>query len=123
MAKKILFVEDEHNLQKALGDVLKREGYDVIQALDGELGFELAKAKQPNLILLDLVLPKMNGFEVLKKLKTEEETKAIPVIILTNLENAEDVEKALRIGATTYLVKMQYDVLELVKKVKGLIGK
>ncbi|GAH52544.1 unnamed protein product, partial [marine sediment metagenome] len=91
--KKILFVEDESALQKTFGEILKQEGYEMISALDGEIGLRLAKTKKPDLILLDLILPKVNGFEVLKKLKAEVGTKDIPVIVLTNLEGIKDVDK------------------------------
>jgi len=120
--KKILFVEDESALQKAFGDILKQVGYKMISALNGEIGFNLAKAKKPDLILLDLVLPKMHGFEVLKKLKKEPETKEIPVIVLTNLERMEDVEQAVKLGAAAYLVKAQYTVEEVMEKIKKAIG-
>ena len=118
MSKVILFIEDESALQKTFGEILKQEGYEMISALDGEIGLRLAKIKKPDLILLDLVLPKRHGFEVLKELKEDEETKKIPVIVLTNLEKIEDVDKALELGATTYLVKAQYSLVELVEKIK-----
>jgi DNA-binding response OmpR family regulator len=116
--KKILFIEDESALQKTFGDVLKKEGYEMVSALDGEIGLRLAKIQKPNLILLDLVLPKIHGFEVLKKLKEDKETMDIPVIVLTNLESIEEVEKALELGATTYLVKAQYSLEEVVEKIR-----
>jgi DNA-binding response OmpR family regulator len=115
---KILFIEDESALQKTIGEVLKQEGYEVISALDGEIGLRLAQTEKPALILLDLILPKLNGFEVLEKLKGDEQTRQISVIVLTNLEDMADVEKALELGATTYLVKENYSLEEIVKKVK-----
>jgi DNA-binding response OmpR family regulator len=123
--KKILYIEDDPDLQKTLGDLLKSEGYEVVLALDGEIGLKLAKTERPDLILLDLILPKVHGFEVLKTLKKEEETKDIPVVTLTNLEGTEDVVKAIELGATAYLVKAQYtpkDVLEKIKKILGDIN-
>lgn len=90
----------------------------MISALDGETGLKLAKSQKPDLILLDLVLPKIHGFEVLKKLKEDKETKDIPVIVLTNLEGVGDVDKVLGLGATTYLVKAQYSLEEVVEKIK-----
>ena len=116
--KKILFVEDEPNLQKAIGELLKQEGFQFFEALDGVQGLEVAKEEKPDLILLDLILPKKDGFEVLKELKADSKLKSIPVIILSNLEGTGDVEKALELGATTYLVKANYelsDVLDLIK--------
>ena len=122
MPKKILFVEDESALQKIFGDVLKQEGYTVISALDGEAGLKTAKTEKPDLILLDLILPKMHGFEVLQALKADSTTKDIPIIVLTNLETMGDVEKALELGATTYLVKASYSLEELVQKIKKALG-
>lgn len=119
--KKILFVEDEAALQEAFGEVLKQAGYKVIMALDGEIGLRLAKTEKPDLILLDLVLPKLHGFEVLKKLKDNKETKDIPVIVLTNLEKVEDVETAIELGAKTYLVKTQYNLEEVITKIRKII--
>ena len=82
MAKKILFIEDESALQKAVTQVLSEEGYQVLSALDGEIGLKLAQKELPNLVLLDLILPKKDGFEVLTELKQGQETKQIPIIII-----------------------------------------
>lgn len=122
MSKKILFVEDEAALQTTLGDVLEQEGYKVISALDGEVGLKKAQVEIPDLILLDLMLPKMHGFEVLKALKSDIATKNIPIIVLTNLESMGDIEKALEFGATTYLVKASYTLEEVVSKIKKALG-
>ena len=116
--KKILFIEDESALQKTLGEILSQEGYEMIPALDGETGLEMAKTKKPDLILLDLILPKVHGLEVLKQLKEDPGTKGIPVIILTNLEGIGDVDKAIGLGATTYLVKAKYTLEEVLEKIK-----
>ena len=116
--KIILFIEDEPSLQKLVGRFLQNEGYKVISALDGEVGLELTKKMKPDLILLDIIMPNKNGFEVLQDLKKDEETKDIPIIILTNLEGSSDVEKAISLGATTYLVKANYELKEVVKKIK-----
>ena len=121
--KKILFIEDESALQKTLGDILTQEGYEVIPATDGEIGLNLAKTKKPDLILLDLILPKMNGFDVLKSVKEDNEIKNTPIIVLTNLEGSEDIEKAISLGATTYFVKVNYSLEEIVAKIKGALGK
>ena len=102
-----------------MGEFLEKAGFKIIQALDGEIGLNLAEKEKPDLILLDLILPKISGFEVLKRLKENKETKDIPVIILTNLEESTDVGKSLELGATTYLVKSDQsldDVLERIKE-------
>ena len=114
----ILFIEDESALQKTFGDLLGEEGYEMISALDGEVGLRLAKEKKPDLILLDLILPRIHGFDVLKQLKEDPETKDIPIIVLTNLEGIGDVDKAIRLGAKTYLVKAQYTLEEVMEKIK-----
>jgi DNA-binding response OmpR family regulator len=116
--KKILLVEDEKILQRAMEHALKSEGYEVVVASDGEEGLALAKKENPNLILLDLLLPKKDGFTVLTELKEDPATKNLAVIILSNLENSVDVEKALAAGATTYLVKTNYKIEEVLEKVK-----
>lgn len=125
--KKILFIEDESALQKTLGEILKQEGYQVIPALDGEVGLRLANppagGKKPDLILLDLVLPKIHGFDVLKNLKEDKETKEIPVIVLTNLGEIKDINKAIELGATTYLVKAEYSLKEVAEKIKKALEK
>lgn len=118
MAKTILLVEDEPTLQKTLSLALQHEGYEVKNALDGEAGLKLARETNPDLILLDLILPKMDGFEVLDELKKDDATKDIPVLVLTNLESTQDIEKALALGATNYLVKANYDLKDVIEKVK-----
>lgn len=116
--KTIVFIEDEAAIHKTFADALAKEQYEITSALDGEIGLRLAKEKKPDLILLDLILPKMNGFQVLKALKADEATKNIPVIVLTNLEQMEDIQKAIDLGARAYLVKSNYNLLEVVAMVK-----
>ncbi|MBU1102857.1 response regulator [Patescibacteria group bacterium] len=120
--KTILIVEDEPTLQKTLSVALQQGGYEIKNALDGEVGLALAKEIKPDLILLDLIMPKMDGFEVLGELQKEEGTKDIPVIILTNLESSQDIERALVLGAKTYLVKANYDLKDVIQKVKENIA-
>ncbi len=119
--KKVLIIEDEATLQKALQEVLVAEGYDILSALDGSRGLEMAREENPDLILLDIILPKMDGFEVLKELKSEEKTESIPVIILTNLSDISDIQKALDLGATTYLVKADFSLEDVIKKVEDTL--
>jgi len=120
--KKILFIEDESALQRTFEEALKDEGFEMISALDGETGLKMAKEKNPDLILLDLILPKIEGMEVLKKLKEDEKTKDIPVIVLTHLEELEKVEKAMELGAKAYLVKGEYSLDEVVERIKKVLG-
>jgi DNA-binding response OmpR family regulator len=119
--KTILIVEDEPTLQKTLSIALQQEGYEVKSALDGEIGLKLAKEIKPDLILLDLILPKIDGFEALEELKNNDITKDTPIIVLTNLESTQEIEKALVMGATTYLVKANYDLKDIIEKIKETI--
>ena len=119
--KKILFVEDESALQRAATQILSEEGYQMLSALDGEIGLRLAREEKPDLILLDIILPKKDGFTVLTELKKDPETKAIPVIVLTNLDRSEDIERIIGLGALTYLVKTNYELRDVVQKVKKIM--
>lgn len=120
--KTILFIEDEAALQKTFSEILKAEGFAVISALDGENGLNLAKSEKPDLILLDLILPKLHGLEVLQEIKKDNDIKNIPVIVLTNVESIEQIDKALELGATSYLVKADYRLEEVIAKIKKAIS-
>jgi len=119
--KAVLLIEDEPTLQKTISEILIQEGYKMLNALDGEIGLQMALREKPDLILLDLILPKIDGFEVLENIRKNEATKDTPVIILTNLENAAAVERALALGAQSYLVKANYELEDVVQKVKQAI--
>ncbi len=119
--KKILIIEDEETLQKALAQYLQEENFDVLSAMDGEKGIEMVKAEKPDLVLLDIILPKKDGFQVLEEIKQNETTKKIPVILLTNLESIDDIQKAFDKGATTYLVKSEYKLEDIVKKINEIL--
>jgi DNA-binding response OmpR family regulator len=122
MQKTILVIDDESALQKTLGEFLSTQNYNVLSALDGEVGFALARKNSPNLILLDLVMPRKNGFEVLRDLKNDAATKNIPVIVLTNLSEMADIDKVLELGATTFLVKGDHALVDILQKVKSILG-
>jgi len=113
---KILIIEDDAVLQKSLNDYLSSEGFDVVCASDGEEGTQKTATEKPDLILLDIILPKKDGYEVLHEIKANAEMCHIPVVLLTNLDGIADVEKALQLGATTYLVKADYKLEEVTKK-------
>lgn len=119
---KILFVEDEQAVQKTFGEFLRERGYEVVSALDGKTGLKLARSESPDLVLLDIILPGMNGLDVLAAIKKDPKTKGIPVIIMTNLEGVEEVNKAIELGAITYLVKTSYTLEEVVKKIEDTLG-
>ncbi|MEK7067324.1 MAG: response regulator [Patescibacteria group bacterium] len=118
---KILFVEDEPNLQRVLSKAFEKEGFSILQAYDGERGLQLARDAKPDLILLDLILPKKDGFTVLTELKKANDTKNIPVVVLTNIDKNEDIERVLGLGALTYLVKTNYDLKDIIQKVKKIL--
>lgn len=122
MQKNILIIDDESALQKTLGEFLRTQNYGVLSALDGELGVAIARKSLPDLILLDLVMPRKNGFEVLGDLKRDNATKNIPVIVLTNLSEMTDIDKVLELGATTYLVKGDHALVDILQKIRTTLG-
>ncbi len=119
--KKVLFIEDEPSLRKSIKKILEEHHYLFLGADNGESGIQTAKKELPDLILLDLILPKKNGFEVLDELKDNPSTAKIPVIILTNLNQSQDIEKALSAGAISYLVKANYSLSEILDKIKNIL--
>jgi len=122
MAKKILIVEDDKFLRELISQKLLKEGYDISEAVDGEKGLKAVKDEKPDLVLLDLILPGIDGFEVLSEVKEDALLSKIPVIILSNLGQKDDIERALKIGATDYLIKAHFTPAEIVSKVKGILG-
>ena len=121
MAKKILIVEDDKFLRELIARKLRNEGYEVLEAEDGEEGLKKIKEIKPDLILLDLILPGIDGFEVLAKKKEDPQIEKIPVMLLSNLGQREDVERGLRLGAVDYLVKANFTPQEIIEKVKNLL--
>jgi DNA-binding response OmpR family regulator len=117
---KILVVEDDKFLQKILTTKFGKEGFDVRAAADGEEALRMAITESPSVILLDLILPKMTGFEVLAELKTNAKTKNVPVIVLSNLGQDEDIRRAKELGALEFFVKADVSINEVVRKVKEL---
>ena len=121
MKKKILIIEDDRFLRELIVRKLKGEGYQTNEAADGEEGFEKVKKSPPDLVLLDLILPGIDGFEVLSKIKEEPTLSAIPVIILSNLGQREEVEKGLKMGAVDYLIKAHFTPGEIIEKIKAVL--
>lgn len=121
--KKILIIEDEKDLRFFLTKALKGEGFETLEAFDGEEGIEIAKKEKPDLILLDLLLPGINGYEVLTKLKKDPFLEQIPVIILSNLGQSEEIEKGMKLGAIDYLIKANFTLDEIVERVKKVFSK
>ncbi len=119
--KKVLVVEDDSNLRQALVEFLETDNFSVVSATDGENAITLTKDNMPDIVLLDIILPKKDGFDVIRELKSDEKTKDIPIVLLTNLGSLSDIEKALELGATTYLVKGDYQLKEVVDKIKEIL--
>lgn len=120
--KKILIIEDDRSLQNVLVEMITREGYEPASAFDGEEGIQKISEFRPDLILLDIILPKKDGYEVLSQIKQDELTKDIPVLILTNLQEVDNVQKALDLGAMTFMVKSDFSLKDIVEKVKETLS-
>ncbi len=116
--KKILIIEDEEALRQALVDKFNREGFSVIEAKDGEEGLDLAIKNHPDIILLDIIMPKIDGLSMLKQLRSDAWGKDVPILILTNLNDAEYVSQAVENGVYDFLVKSDWQLSTLVEKVK-----
>lgn len=123
MAKKILIIEDDKFLRKVISKKLIREKYEVIEAIDGEEGLRLTQLKNPDLILLDLVLPQMDGFEVLERIKSNRSISKIPVIILSNLGGEDKISRGLKMGAVGFLVKAELNPGEIIAEIEAVFGK
>ena len=117
----ILLIEDDPFLLSMYATKFELENFKVISADDGEKGLKFALSSSPDVILLDILMPKMNGFEVLEKLKANEKTNKIPVILLTNLNQKDEIERGLSLGADDYLIKAHFMPSEVVDKIKKLI--
>ncbi|MFW0838077.1 MAG: response regulator transcription factor [Candidatus Komeilibacteria bacterium] len=118
----ILLIEDDSFLLQMYATKLELAGFAVEVASDGAKGLQMAGKILPDLILLDLIMPKMDGFVVLEALKKNDNTKDIPVIILTNLGQREDVQKCLAMGAVDYMIKAHYVPAEVVSKIRAVLG-
>ncbi len=121
--QKVLIIEDDKFLIKLYSDTLRRNNFEVVDAATGEEGFHKAQKEIPDLIILDLVLPRKSGFEVLSDLKLNEKTKNIPVIILSNLGQESDIRRGEELGAANYLVKSDFSVNNLPQIAKEEIAK
>lgn len=118
---KVLIVDDDAFLSGIYATKLELEGFQVVTGRDGEEALKLAASEKPDLILLDVLMPKLDGFEVLKRLKADPATKDAPVIMLTNLGQKEDIEKGMEEGAVDYLIKAHFVPAEAVDKIKKVL--
>ncbi len=121
MLKKILIIEDETALLYALQSQLSIEGYRVFIADDGEKALKVLNTRKPDLIILDIILPKLNGWEFLKIVKANAETKNIPVVIISNLSDDASRQRGIKLGAKDYLPKINYSIAEIIDKVKKIV--
>ncbi len=117
----ILIIEDEGLLSRMYSKKLEKDGYQCITAENGEKGIQIAEEKNPDLILCDVMMPVKDGISALEELKENEETKNIPVIMLSNLSDEEYIDKALEVGAVSYLVKNKLIPADVVKKIKEVL--
>lgn len=116
--KTILIVEDEKPLQQVLGAKLSHDGFSILQAADGEMGLSTALEKHPDLILLDIVMPKMDGITMLKKLRQDDWGKTVPILVLTNLSDEEKITQSISNNVFDYLIKTNWRLEDVVQKVK-----
>lgn len=121
MKKKILIVEDDNFLQKALAYSLQESDFEIISAINGEEALALADKEIPDLILLDIILPKKDGFMVMQELKENKITSKIPVIFITNLGQKEDVKRGLELGASGYIIKAHFKISDIVEKINEVL--
>ena len=117
----ILIIEDDEFLRSLTAKRLEKEGYGVEVGVDGESGVAVAEAKNPDLILLDLLLPGLDGFEVLKRVRANLTLKTVPVIIFSNLGQKEDIERAKSLGADDFLIKANFTLDDVVVKIKTFL--
>ena len=121
MSKKILIIEDDKFLRELIVKKLVKEGYEISEAVDGEEGIKKVKEEKPDLVLLDLILPGIDGFEVLSRTKEDPALSQIPVIILSNLGQKEEVERGLKLGAIDYLIKAHFTPGEIIEKIRAIL--
>lgn len=122
MKKKIALLDDDEVLARLTVGELTKAGFAVAHASDGEKGWELVQKELPDLVLLDIVMPKLDGIGVLKKIKEDEKTKNIPVVMLTNLDDTEKVAEAMQLGARSYLVKTDWKISDVIKKIEEIFS-
>jgi len=118
MAKKIILIEDEEIILNLLQKKLTLEGYDVSVARDGEDGLNKMREAKPDLILLDIIMPKKGGFEVMEEMQKDKALKNIPIIVISNSGQPVEIDRAQKLGATDWLIKTEFDPQEVIEKVK-----
>jgi DNA-binding response OmpR family regulator len=123
MQEHILVIEDDKFLRELISRKLLNEGFKIDEAIDGEDGLRKIEEVKPELVLLDLILPGLDGFEVLERIKDNPSTSAVPVLILSNLGQRDEIERGLKLGAVDFLVKAHFTPEEIVEKIKVIFEK
>ena len=121
MPKNILIVEDDKFLRELIVQKVTKDGFNASEAVDGEEGIKKIREEKPDMVLLDLILPSIDGFEVLSLIRQDPGLSSIPVIILSNLGQKEDIERGMKLGATDYLVKAHFTPGEIIEKIKAYL--
>ena len=122
MNKKILIIEDDARLLEPLMEKLREEGFDILMAKDGDAGLRLAISEHPDILLLDIVMPKMNGLKMLENLREDNWGKDAKVIILTNLSDETKVKEAMGLGALEYVIKTEVKLKDIIEKVNNALS-
>ncbi|MBU1118399.1 response regulator [Patescibacteria group bacterium] len=120
---KVLIIDDDTFVRTVYNSLLTEEGYEVLQAADGEEGFKELRKSKPDIVLLDMILPKMTGFDVLEKKRKNASIKSIPVIVISDLGQKNDIDRAKKLGARMYLPKGEYSPNEIVTEINKLTKK
>ena len=120
--KRILVIEDDRDLREAIVDKFRQEKFEVLEAQNGEEGLAAALREKPDLLIVDIIMPKMDGTEMLKKVRENEWGRNVPVMILTNISDAEKLAEALEIGVDEYLLKAEWKLQDVLKKAKKIMG-
>lgn len=121
--KTILIIEDDDFFRELIRKKLASKDFNFLEAVNGEAGIEIMKEKKPDLVLLDLLLPNMDGFEVVAQIKSDTGIASIPIIVLSNLGQKEDIDRALKLGASDYLIKSQFDIDQVIEKITTILEK
>ena len=119
----VLIIEDDSYISDMYRIKLESEDFEVITSKDGIAGIKMLERQKPDIVLLDIVLPKIDGFSVLKTIKRNPELKEIPIVLLTNLSQKENVEKGFELGADSYIIKAHFTPSEVVEKIKKILKK
>lgn len=119
---KIVIIEDDAVFQKAVSRALEAEGFEVFSVVEGESGIHLIEKEKPDLVLLDIVIPKKDGFEVMKYISSHPQLSSIPVLVVTNLEGSQDIQKMLSLGAKGFLIKANYTLEEIIEAIKRALA-